>query len=260
VYATVGYERASSAGLTAKRQGSNARIIRQEDGKIVLENRLSSANVVATARKRSDILSIPSVLSMSSARIVQVVEPVTAESTVKKLGGAGAGGAYSEHLLELQDLAEMFGTKLDVSNVPASAGLTADQAGKLLEEFGPNVLTPPPRTPAWLLFLLQFTNLFMVLLLIVALLSFILYAIDPTQPVNLYLGILLFVVVFVTCYETFKSEYAADELMEKFRAMVPASASVVRGGQNVPIPAQDIVVGDLVATIQYMIQHSARLS
>jgi sodium/potassium-transporting ATPase subunit alpha len=140
-------------------------------------------------------------------------------------------------------------TALDYENAANSRGLTSVKAAELLKEMGPNVLTPPPRTPWWLLFLLQFTNLFMVLLLVVAVLSLILYGTDTSQPVNLYLGVLLFIVVFVTCYETFKSEYAADELMEKFRAMVPAQAAVIRDGENLPTPAEDIVVGDLVSEV-----------
>ena len=117
-----------------------------------------------------------------------MVEPVTAESTVKKLGGEGAGGAYSEHLLEISQVAEVYKTHLDLSDVKNSRGLTAAAAKKTLEEQGPNVLTPPPRTPGWLLFLIQFTNLFMVLLQVVAILSFVLYGIQPNEPSNLYLG------------------------------------------------------------------------
>lgn len=42
---------------------------------------------------------------------------------------------------------------------------------------------------------------------------------------NLYLGVLLIVVVFATCIQTFLQESNADNLMEKFRALVPDKAS-----------------------------------
>jgi hypothetical protein len=78
--------------------------VRDGSGKIILQSQVSGSNVINVVRKRSDILSMPSIIS--SSRIVQPVEPVTAEDTVKKLGGEGAGGAYSEHLFSLEELAE----------------------------------------------------------------------------------------------------------------------------------------------------------
>jgi sodium/potassium-transporting ATPase subunit alpha len=100
------------------------------------------------------------------------------------------------------------------------------------------------------------------------------YAIEPEDPSNLYLGerhtvplnrqttkhrlpnylttylsllgVLLFVVVVATCYETYSQEAKSDQLMEKFRALVPSSASVVRDGESVQIDASHIVRGDLI--------------
>jgi sodium/potassium-transporting ATPase subunit alpha len=63
---------------------------------------------------------------------------------------------------------------------------------------------------------------------------------------NLYLGVLLFAVVFITCYETFSQEAKSDSLMEKFRAMVPEKCSVIRDGTMRPMSATDIVIGDLI--------------
>ena len=63
-----------------------------------------------------------------------------------------------------------------------------------------------------------------------------------------YIGVMLFVVVIATCYETFSQEAKSDELMEKFRAMVPAQATVVRDGQVVLLPVANIVRGDVVRT------------
>ena len=39
-----------------------------------------------------------------------------------------------------------------------SKGLESSVAETILKEIGPNVLTPPPSVPDWLLFLLQFTG------------------------------------------------------------------------------------------------------
>ena len=70
----------------------------------------------------------------------------------------------------------------------------------------PNVLTPPPSLPKWLLFLFQFTNLLMVLLEITATACFIIWLVDMSTWPNLYIAVLLFVVIFLTCYEMYSQE------------------------------------------------------
>ena len=147
-------------------------------------------------------------------------------------------------MLTLEQLAEMYGTHIDTNDIKKSKGLTSDQAKILYDEFGPNVLTPPARVPLWLLFLYQFGNMLMALLLFAGILSVISWAVAPQNGyMNLYLGILLIVVVFATCYQTFSQEAQADNLMEKFRALVPEKASVLRGGDLVPIPSMELVIG-----------------
>lgn len=143
-------------------------------------------------------------------------------------------------------LTERFGTSLNDINPAKSTGLTSEQAAKLLAEHGRNELTPPPRIPMWLLFLMQFSNYFMILLIIAGVACFIIYAVEPSNVFNLYLGILLFVVVIATCYQTFSQEAKSDELMAKFRNLVPESASIIRDGIMAPLGAGEIVPGDLI--------------
>ena len=100
--------------------------------------------------------------------------------------------------------------------------------------------------PLWLLFLLQFTNVLMLLLIFVATVAIILYFVHPAQYTNLYIGVLLFIAVIITCYETYSQEAKSDSLMEKFRAMVPAQASVIRDGVMKPTDSTMIVIGDLI--------------
>ena len=78
------------------------------------------------------------------------------------------------------------------------------------------------------------------------LLSILAYIINPHDVSSLYLGIILLVVVVVTCYETYSQEAKSDELMEKFRAMVPEAVSCIRGGSLGPIPCDNLVVGDII--------------
>jgi magnesium-transporting ATPase (P-type) len=68
--------------------------------------------------------------------------------------------------MSLEDLMKGFHTDLNVSDVTASAGLSSTQTHILLTTYGLNVLSPPAKIPLWLLFLVQFTNLFMILLMV----------------------------------------------------------------------------------------------
>ena len=146
------------------------------------------------------------------------------DDAIEKLGGKGAAGAYSEHLWDFTDLSIAYKSHIDGKYPNRSCGLTVDQAKENLNEYGPNVLTPPPKVPLWLLFLLQFTNLLIVLLIITALANIILFLTDYSLAENLYIGVLLWVIILCTCYETFSQESKSDELMESFRAMVPEDA------------------------------------
>lgn len=230
-----------SSGIHARRSGSASVLTKNERGEVFVERKTSDLSIAI--KKRLSASSLPSIFPNSEPSGAPVIN---AEDVLERTGGKGAGGAYSEHLFPLEVLAEKFNTNIDFSEPSKSRGLTIDKASALLKEFGFNLLTPPPKMPLWLLFLLQFTNLLIVILMITAALCIILFIIDPSVYTNLYLGLLLFAVIFITCYETFAQEAKSDSLMEQFRALVPEVASVLRDGVLQPIPASEIVIGDII--------------
>lgn len=115
------------------------------------------------------------------------------------------------------------------------------------EKYGWNRLTPPKSTPAWLKFLLQFTNFFSLLLLGGGTLCFIGYGIDRDKDkVNLSLGIVLYVVVTITSTFSFLQEQKSENIMEGFKNMIPKKCKSIRDGDIVIIDAQELVPGDIV--------------
>jgi sodium/potassium-transporting ATPase subunit alpha len=231
-----------STGITARRSGSNAVLVANDRGEVIVERKNSDITIALKNRLSSSTL--PSIIPTQQSA---PAEPLLgATDALERTGGKGAAGAYSEHMYPLEVLADKYKTHIDVNDPTKSRGLSADKAAELLKEMGPNLLTPPPRVPLWLLFLLQFANYLMVLLQVTALLCIILFIVDPSVLDNLYLGVLLFVVVFITCYETYSQEAKSDQLMAQFRALVPQSASVVRDGNLQPLPVADLVVGDVI--------------
>lgn len=231
-----------NASVNARRSGSASILVTNEHGQVTVERK--TTDITIALRKRISASSLPSIIPVSQTNIVPPL--VNAEDALERLGGKGAAGAYSEHMYPLEVLAEKFQTKLNLDNLMQSPGLTSKRAEELLAQYGPNVLTPPPKLPLWLLFLLQFTNALMVLLQITAVLCLVLYGVNPAVLDNLYLGLLLFVVVFVTCYETYSQEAKADSLMEQFRALVPEQALVLRDGSLQTVEAARLVLGDVL--------------
>merc|ERR1719449_456402 len=171
--------------------------------------------------------------------------------------GRGSGPKKGKDLNELKQELE-----IDVHRVPVDElckrftsnverGLTADQAKKGLETYGPNALTPPPTTPEWVKFCQNLFSGFACLLWLGAILCFIAYSIQATayeEPPddNLYLGIVLTAVVTVTGIFSYYQESKSAKIMESFKNLVPQYALARRDGEKVTITAAELTLGDIV--------------
>ena len=96
-----------------------------------------------------------------------------------------------EHLMPLNELALKLNISIDENHLDEAQGLSQSEVQKRQLERGKNTLTPPKQKPEIVKFALQFTNLFMVLLIAAGLLGNIAYALDTSQPLNLWLGVAL---------------------------------------------------------------------
>jgi len=137
---------------------------------------------------------------------------------------------YVEHKYSFKELASVFNTSIDLNDPTLSAGMDPEDAELLLKSDGLNFLTPPEKRPLWLLFFMQFANLFMILLLVASSLCMLTFIVYPSDESNLWLSLFLLVVVTATCYSSYVQEAKSDQLMEKFRDLVPEDAIVIRGG------------------------------
>lgn len=137
------------------------------------------------------------------------------------------------------------------SNISAepqtSRGLTASKAAELLHLYGRNELKPPKEHSELEKYLLQFTDPFMALLIAAGILSTcIAYPLDTSQPINLYIGVVLWAVVILSATFSYVQEGKASSVMSSFKSMLPAQAKVIRDGREMSVPAAEIVVGDLL--------------
>jgi Mg2+-importing ATPase len=117
-------------------------------------------------------------------------------------------------------------------------GLSAAEARRRLEEFGPNLLEAKEKATALGLFLNQFKSPIVVILLFATGVSAVLKDwIDALIILAIVLGSALL---------SFIQEYSANTAAEKLRAQVTIKAGVLRDGSQESIPAEEVVPGDVV--------------
>lgn len=125
-------------------------------------------------------------------------------------------------------------------------GLTQDQVSRKLESIGENTLTEKKSLPWYCLFLKELTGFFSLLLWFGSVLCFIGYGVAPSDPSNLYLGIVLaFVVIITACFSYYQSSKSAA-LMAQFKNFIPPRALVIRDGNESSVEAAKLVPGDLI--------------
>lgn len=117
-------------------------------------------------------------------------------------------------------------------------GLSPKEAVERLKQYGPNVLFEERRFKALRLFLAQFKNFFVILLILASVLSFLF-----ESAVNG--GVLLFVVA-LNVFVSFIQERKAEKTIESLREIYPTMVEVVRGGKVIGVLPEELVVGDVV--------------
>lgn len=102
--------------------------------------------------------------------------------------------------------------------------------------------------PWYCLFIHELTGFFSLLLWFGSFLCFVGFAIqeDKEDLSNLYLGIVLAVVVFMTGIFSYLQSSKSAEMMAQFENFIPPTAFVIRDGRETKIEAKLIVPGDVV--------------
>jgi P-type Ca2+ transporter type 2C len=118
------------------------------------------------------------------------------------------------------------------------AGLTTEEAARRLAEHGPNELETHKSISAWETFAAQFKNVLILILLSATVVSGFL---GHTLEAAVITIIVLFAVVL-----GFMQEHRAGRALEALRQMAAPTARVARDGDEVVVPARDLVPGDVV--------------
>ncbi len=117
-------------------------------------------------------------------------------------------------------------------------GLDSQEAQNRLGTYGANELTKEKGTSPIKLFLGQFTDILMIILLIATGLS---VAIGETID-----ALIILAIVIATATLGFFEEYRSEKAVEALKRMTAPSAIVIRDGKETKIPASQLVPGDII--------------
>lgn len=119
-----------------------------------------------------------------------------------------------------------------------ASGLTPTETARRQAEYGPNELQAAHRISPWTILFEQFKNVLIVILLVATVLStFLGHGVE---------AIAIAVIVLFAVLLGFVQEYRAERAIEALRQMAAPTATALRDGEEVEIPARDLVPGDVI--------------
>ena len=140
-------------------------------------------------------------------------------------------GETAWYLLTAEEGARRLGTD-------AHAGLAADEAGRRLQAHGRNEIREGKRRGPWRMLLDQFTDFMILILLAAAIVAGLVGDVTDT--------VVILAIVVLNAAVGFVQEYRAERAVAALKLMAAPTATVVRDGAPQPIPAAELVPGDVV--------------
>lgn len=116
-------------------------------------------------------------------------------------------------------------------------GLSKENAREKLVVEGPNKLTSQKK-PRWQLFVRQFNNLIIYILMAAASLTLLMGHVSD--------AIVIAFVIIANALIGYYQEASASDALEKIKQMLSQQATVYREGQRIDLPAEELVTGDVV--------------
>ncbi|MBN1549203.1 HAD-IC family P-type ATPase [Candidatus Babeliales bacterium] len=120
----------------------------------------------------------------------------------------------------------------------AEQGLSSNEVRQRLEKHGPNTLPEPPRDPLLLIFVRQFQNPLIYILLIAAA---IIFFVGNKMDAFIISGVLSFNAILGTIQEG-----RTQNILDRLRHFITTTSVVLRDGEKEVIHDENIVVGDII--------------
>lgn len=134
------------------------------------------------------------------------------------------------HALHIDKVFELTGS--------SPRGISSGEALERLKEHGPNSLIEKKKKSPWVIFLHQFKDFMIIVLMAAAIISGFIGDITDT--------IIIITIILLNAIIGFIQEYRAEKAMEALKKMATVRAMVQRDGKPVNILSEELVPGDLV--------------
>jgi P-type Ca2+ transporter type 2C len=134
------------------------------------------------------------------------------------------------HLLSIQDALSKLNT--------TQHGLSFEEVSSRQQQFGLNALQDKKSKPAWLIFVFQFKDFMIAVLIAAAIVSGVIGDLADT--------IIILLIVSLNAIIGFLQEFNAEKAMESLRKLAEVHTICIRDGQSINIPAAGLVPGDII--------------
>lgn len=134
------------------------------------------------------------------------------------------------YLLSKEQVLEQLGT--------TAQGYSKEQAEAVLREHGENVLQEGKRKSTLQVFLSQFADLLVIILVAAAVISMLSGNVEST--------IVIFAVILLNAILGTVQHKKAEKSLDSLKSLSAPNAKVIRGGQKIEIPSKNVVPGDIV--------------
>ena len=122
-------------------------------------------------------------------------------------------------------------------------GLTEEEASKRLEEYGENKLAERKKKSNFIIFLNQFNDLMIILLIFAAVFSAVISYIQKESYTD---SVIILIIVVINATLSFIEEKKADKAIEELNKMFITNNNVIRDGKKETIDVRKIVPGDII--------------
>lgn len=123
------------------------------------------------------------------------------------------------------------------------SGLTEEEASKRLEEYGENKLAERKKKSNFIIFLNQFNDLMIILLIFAAVFSAVISYIQKESYTD---SVIILIIVIINATLSFIEEKKADKAIEELNKMFITNNNVIRDGKKETIDVRKIVPGDII--------------
>ena len=125
------------------------------------------------------------------------------------------------------------------------SGLSTEEAGRRLEKFGTNELAEKKGVSPLQIFLGQFKDVFVIMLIIAMIISIVI-AVTSSEGEEYVDAATIGAIVVLNAVVGFVQEYRSEKAMEAMKKLTAPKARVLREGKEMLIAAREVVPGDIV--------------